>query len=197
MYILGDKTTKETLFVSGIFSPTIDKKTGKDTDGTWTKEKAIEQLKRDLPEIIDSNISYLKIADNSLEAKRFINLDSYEIVWEGDEISLMDFSPEDNKKTIHITTDKDIIDTDNENDTALITFKIKNSDGSIAPLNKESDIEIITPKGNMYVKLKVINGEGSLNFKPPWPGTWIFPSALRISDFNVKNFITIKARLNI
>lgn len=115
------------------------------------------------------------------------------ITWTDNEITGVDFSPEENKLWVKFTADKTEIDDDGV-DSVQITLEIWEADqsGIKTNLTASSQIPILTPNGEKWSNASVIDGVKVKNFSTTKSGTWVFPSkAKRFKNVRVMNQIVL------
>jgi hypothetical protein len=143
-----------------------------------------------------SDYSYLQITE--LEANRYSNGDVYNIIWTDNEITGIDFTPEDSKHWAKLFTSQPAIKDDGI-DYAEIKLEVWKPDLSeiatyITMLDRR--VPVITPKGLSYVRLDIVNGIARANFRSTESGTYIFPSEpKRYLSLRIYNQVTVEVDL--
>jgi len=135
---------------------------------------------------VKGDYSFYKMS--ATEENRIINLDNYVLTWAVNEVTAIDFSPEDSKRFVKIYSDVSEIDGDGI-DEAQITLEVWKSDGSgiDTAVTATSKISVLTPNGKRWMKVSVVNGTVTKTFKTTIDGTWIFPADMkRFENVRVK-----------
>jgi len=117
----------------------------------------------------------------------------YDIVWTTNEITDIDFSPEENKRWVKFTADKTEIDDDGV-DSVEIIMEIWDKDltGIETGISTTSSVPILTPSGEKWTKASIVNGIRTKNFTTTKSGTWVFPSrSNRFKNVRVFNQIVL------
>lgn len=142
---------------------------------------------------VKEDYSFYEITEE--ESYKYVDGQSYQIIWNVDEISSIDFSLEESKPWAKLFTDKTAIKDDGI-DSAFLTLEVWKSDlseidTSITLLDRR--IPVITPRGLRYVRLNIINGTATANFKSTESGLYNFPSEpKRFGIMRIYNQIVIE-----
>lgn len=150
---------------------------------------------KDIPE---NDLSVFEVIDSGI-INRIRNKDSYDLVWSKSGITGLDFSPEESKRFIKITTDKQRI-VANGSDTATIIIEIWKADLSEIDSKVNADV-LMDVRSSFYGQIKqsvkVSSGTATISFSTSIPGTWAFPAdPKRYENFRVNNQVTITSFLN-
>lgn len=192
MYVIGRNDTEAYLGNTGMQSGI------KDHEEFKTRVKTKVALENNIDPSI---VSMFYLDDGSNEAERIINFESFDLVWTGgepNEIGGVDFSPQDNKRKVKVTTDKEQIAADGV-DAATLTFQVYLPDGVTIDTSVVGDkfIPVDTPTKRILMKVTFIDGSGFKEFKKVEDlvyGNYIFPSMVK--EFNNLKIIE-RASVNI
>ncbi len=148
------------------------------------------------------DVSNVKIYEMSqAEIMRGREQDEFVAVWSGDNLTGIDFSPEDDKRFISFSSDKTRIEA-NGNEVATITIRLLQNDAttpwSVNVSNKY--FKISSSLGNVIEKkVDFVSGVATINFSVPslLAGFWQIPSLSdkRFENFKILNPLTISAYL--
>lgn len=200
MFIIARKSDEKIIKVSGTYA-----------DGqTPSKETMLPKIVKEFGGTID-DYEYLFVDDKSDAANRAMEGDSFSLIWKEEsidekdltkttnKIDSVDFTPEDSKSWIKVTSDKSIVNTNDENDKATITFEVLKADksGVDSTFQETIDLSIISPdKRIAYISLTFTKGKSVVNFMPTIFGRWVLmANSKRFNDFRIDNQIEIHARM--
>lgn len=200
MFIIARKSDEKIIKVSGTYA----------NGQTPSKEIMIPKIVKEFGGVID-DYEYLFVEDKSIVAERIMEGDSFNLNWKEEpidekteettnKIDTVDFDIEDSKLYIDVNADKSIINTNDESDFALITFRLLKSDkSSVEKTTISLDIPIVTPNRVLtFIKLDFINGIVEIPFVPSIFGKWIFPASdKKFGDYRISNQVEIQARMPI
>lgn len=144
---------------------------------------------------ININDIYLYVLDEADPVvDRIRNKDSYELIWTDEEISGFDFSEEDVKKWLKVTSSSTEVEVSGDS-TITITFEIWKRDLSAidTSYSETKKIPVLTPSGERNIKVSFTNGVFIHYFNPSVDGTYIIPFQMKFEDLRVKERITIDA----
>jgi len=99
--------------------------------------------------------------------------DDFIIVWDADVPIAVDFSPEDDKPILKVTSDKSTIQGDGIQE-VVFTFEIWKSDNSGIDRGQHQDLilDINSPKKSSKIKVNFVQGVGTKTLKTRDDGTW-------------------------
>lgn len=123
-----------------------------------------------------ADYSYFQISSDS--SNKIQKGWQYSIMWGGGIISAVDFTNEISKPWVKLSSDKSFIANDGI-DSTVITLEVwKPNLSGIATTIQRTDfrVTILTPDGEVYVRINIVNGVGIKTFKTTKPGPYIFPS---------------------
>lgn len=182
---------------------------GKISDGSFVKHEgpyntgstslypSFEEIRSNVSDQIgidESDLFVLSVTDSAIIA-RLVNRDSFTILWDSEEITGLDFSPEDNKLFIKFEQDKKFI-ASNGTDSATITVTIYESDGStIKPVNVTKIIEGVLNGVPTAIHLDFVNGIAERIFAFDSPSNLEFPDSDRYDDFKLSGRVQVVSYL--
>ena len=118
----------------------------------------------------------------------------YILTWSANEITAIDFSPEESKRWVKFSIDKTEISDDGV-ETVQITLELWKADLSSIEtgITSSASLPVLTPTGEKWTKAGVVNGVKVKNFKTTRAGLWLFPSkAKRFGNFRVFNQVILQ-----
>lgn len=123
---------------------------------------------------VAGDYSYFESTDE--DVVRFRDGWERDLVWSGNEITDIDWSPEENKVWIKMYSDEVEIKNDGV-DSVNLRLEVWKADlsGIATNINTTADVPIKTPDGNRWAKATVVNGVFEKSFKTTKPGEWVFP----------------------
>lgn len=129
--------------------------------------------------------------DESVNAKRILNSDEFELIWDENDVIGLDFSKEDNKSVIEFEFDKNEIIGDGVDYLTYSGRILKNGQVDTS-INEIVDIPVISPtEGPHTFPIEVINGEASGKFTTTDWGFWNIIYKPRVGRFKVKHRIEL------
>lgn len=140
---------------------------------------------------IDYDVFYF--SDESEECKRIMDRNSFELIWDNDKITEIDFTTEDNKQYLSFEVNKKVI-SKNKTDNILMVGKILLSDATSldTTFNDTLLIPIQTPTSIIILKAKFKNGICNHNLVTEQYGTYKYPANNKyVEELKVLEQITI------
>ena len=105
--------------------------------------------------------------------------DEYVLVWTANEITGLDFTTQDNKRWLKVAVAADTVLADGV-DTVAVTLEVWDKDlVAIEPLNLTREIPVDSPQGQVRIRITLVNGVATVNFKTTQAGYWKFPTSVR------------------
>lgn len=123
--------------------------------------------------------------------------DEISIQWSNGEITGINFTPEDSKRYVKITSDKGNIAADGA-DSCTITFEIFESDGiTPAAIDTTVLIDVLSSAfGVIPYRVQITGGSAAVIFSTTTPGSWSFPAdPQRYANFKISAQAVIKSYL--
>lgn len=153
---------------------------------------------------VSADYSVKYFLDNSTEAERLANGDEYTMIWistSADKyIDDVDFSIEDSKNWLRVTSTKNTISGDGVDETR-IRFRAYTPDlsGVDESYNEIKDIPISTPNnGTALLSVEFVSGIGIIDFASTTYGKWKFPEPeKRIDSLRISKVRRINVRIDI
>ncbi len=149
---------------------------------------------------IAAHYNVFKVTDFN-EQDRIMNSDSFLLTWESNIITGIDFTPENSKKFIEFSVDKNVV-LRNGTDFIIMQAKILNSDGVTVDttFNDTLSLPVGVPYGGHVVKIrgKFTDGVMSRQFMPEALGGYFYPdNKVRFGNLRVKNQILIESEFEV
>lgn len=120
---------------------------------------------------------------------------AYTPVWASGEIIGVDFTSETGKPWVKLSSTKSFIANDGV-DSTVITLEVWKPNLSEIQTNVQRTafrVSIVTPDGDRFVRINIVNGVGVATFKTTKAGTYIFPSdAKRYGTMRIFNQLKIE-----
>jgi hypothetical protein len=179
MYLVGLKSDKQLLYRSSTYS-------SNEPSDQIILENIIEKYGGTA-----ADYSIYRINDATIATKRIQNGDEFNLVWDNDIISGVDFTIEDSKPWIKFYTEdgkSEILA--NNMDTAVLIMEMWKADKSGIDITFNSIIRftITTPRGPAIIKCQFVNGICKKQIKTEVFGDWIFPGNLRhVNGYRIFN----------
>lgn len=142
---------------------------------------------------VPENLSIITFDSDSNEVERIKNRDDFNLVWENDSITGVDFSSEDSKNWLRTTITKTDGNLDSEainlGDTVNVKIEslLPDKSGIDESDNNVIDAIIINPNSEIPVKIHLIDGVCNAAHQFSIPGRYSIPSGARISGYRVEN----------
>lgn len=166
MYILGDNTTQEIVFISGRY-PTGDPSDENIINNAVTTYGGTSAI-YSVYHVDEKSDDYNRIKNKKAEP---------ELVWDGTTITGIVFTEYDTRQYIGVITDKTIIDPDGI-DTAVLTITVYENDGVSVDtkFNSTVNFQMLMPTGGYQtVQISFNKGIATYDFTTTVSGTWKFP----------------------
>jgi len=119
--------------------------------------------------------------------------DEFDLVWSADAVSGVDFTKEDAKFVVDVTSAKNSIlgNTVDNTDVTITVFKANGS--TIQPINGTKNVSILMPvAGIVLTPVVFANGVGTFTFKTPVAGQWQFPSHKKRLQLNGGTLVRVR-----
>lgn len=129
---------------------------------------------------IAENEIVLYVHGNLEEGQDILEGAAYTLIWDGDEISGIDFTAETLKPIVKAYASETSI-LANGVDSTTITIEVWKADGSgiASNYNNTAIVPVVTPSGTIKLRAQFVSGVASRVFKTTRPGTWIIPAPLK------------------
>lgn len=143
--------------------------------------------------IDESDLSVLVTTDRTI-MDRIQDGSSFDLTFEESQLVSLDFSPEESKRYIKISTDKNRIAADGS-DTAVVTIEVWKPDNSgiASGISVVRFIDVMSSfYGSIKYRIEIQSGVASIPFSTTVPGVWTFPAnPRRYEDLRVNGQATI------
>jgi hypothetical protein len=139
-----------------------------------------------------SDYNLFTAADDSTEATRINRGDEWVPTWTGDAITAIDFSIEDAKKWIQVTSDKTSILSDGVEKVMFKIFILKaDLSGVDDTFEGTLDIPVSGIDGSSKLRVHFFKGKGSREYSTTLSTKLIFP-ATKIAEYRIDSTVTIE-----
>jgi hypothetical protein len=144
------------------------------------------------------------IDETQVDAARIKNGDEFDAVWEEDSIVGLSFAKEDNYRILRFQVKDDtnqLNDTVTANGIDKLTIYVSVWNSDLLSIDNTFNETLLLPltdpdKRNAYVKLTIVNGLASKEFKTTKYGIWNIPNNYKFKEYNLKTTSEIILDIN-